>query len=151
MTETSEYRTWCKMLSRCYNENDAKFYRYGARGIRVCDRWRHSFENFFADMGTRPSLDHSIDRRDNDGNYSPDNCRWATRLEQAQNKSNNVLVVLDGEKITLGEAERRLGICVGSIKQHIKNHGRTHQDGINHYVRRRDAIRAVRSQLGAAP
>jgi hypothetical protein len=70
------------MLSRCYDPRNASYSAYGAKGVTVCDRWRDSFENFLADMGERPSLDHSIDRRGADGNYEPGNCRWLTRAEQ---------------------------------------------------------------------
>lgn len=80
-----EYRSWAMMLSRCRNKNFHRYRDYGARGIGVCKRWEQ-FENFLADMGPRPSLDHSIDRINNDGNYEPGNCRWATRKQQAANK-----------------------------------------------------------------
>jgi hypothetical protein len=82
----SEYRIWTLMRDRCRNPKNNRWDRYGGRGISVCERW-DSFEAFLADMGPRPSLKHSIDRKNNDGNYEPGNCRWATTTEQANNTS----------------------------------------------------------------
>jgi hypothetical protein len=78
------YQTWKSMIRRCYNSRHTAFRRYGGRGITVCDRWRNDFWAFAADMGERPS-NRSLDRIDNDGNYEPGNCRWATRSEQRLN------------------------------------------------------------------
>lgn len=80
-----EYQCWWNMLARCYNPKDEHYKWYGARGIQVCERWRTDFANFYEDMGPRPSSKHSIDRKKNDGNYEPRNCRWATATEQNNN------------------------------------------------------------------
>lgn len=80
-SNTPTYKVWSSMLGRCYDERNASYARYGALGITVCDRWRNSFENFLEDMGERPSMDHQIDRRNPNGNYGPENCRWLTRAE----------------------------------------------------------------------
>lgn len=85
LSPTTEYRIWSSMITRCENPKAVSYKWYGARGIKVCERW-HSFANFFADMGSRPSPRVTLDRIDNDGNYEPDNCRWATGKEQAQTR-----------------------------------------------------------------
>lgn len=90
LSKSPEYRSWSSMIARCENPKYHHYHRYGGRGITICDRWRDSFESFLADMGPRPSLSHSIDRYpDNDGNYEPGNCRWATPAEQRHNRSDS--------------------------------------------------------------
>lgn len=86
LSESPEYRAWWQMKQRCYNPRNERFHRYGGRGITVCPEWIRSFEAFFADMGKRPTRDHSIDRINNDAGYAPGNCRWATRSQQQRNK-----------------------------------------------------------------
>lgn len=83
------YRSWQAMKARCYDKNNEKYKDYGGRGIIVCDRWLNSFQNFLLDMGEKPSKNYSLDRKNNDGNYEPSNCKWSTMHEQASNKRTN--------------------------------------------------------------
>lgn len=85
LSKSPEYRAWLGIKQRCYNKNNRRYRDYGGRGIQICDSWMR-FEQFISDMGPRPSKDHSIDRIDNNGNYTPGNCQWATRSQQQRNK-----------------------------------------------------------------
>jgi len=110
MSRTPEHDTWAGIRHRCTNPKATNYENYGGRGIKVCDRWQ-VFENFFEDMGLRPSSKHSIDRIDPNGDYEPGNCRWATLSEQANNKRSNVLLELNGEMLTGAEFARRTGFA----------------------------------------
>lgn len=105
LSKTKEYEAWQQMKNRCLNGAAKDYAKYGGRGIRICDRWL-SFDLFIADMGRRPTDDHSIERCDNDGNYEPANCRWATWLEQQQNKQNTYFVTFRGTRMSFPDAWR---------------------------------------------
>jgi hypothetical protein len=105
------------MKERCTN---TAFKNYGGRGISVCQRWADSFEVFISDMGPRPSPKHSIDRIDNDGNYEPGNCRWATNLEQARNRRTNRVITLDGESLCLVDWAKRTGVDHRTISERLR-------------------------------
>ncbi|MBW4469305.1 MAG: hypothetical protein KME45_03475 [Stenomitos rutilans HA7619-LM2] len=122
--KTPEYRIWGQMIRRCDSPKDTRFEDYGGRGIKVCDRWR-KFENFIADMGLKPSSEHSIDRRDNDGDYCPENCYWATKKQQARNTRRNRFIEFNGERLTLAEWAERLGIAGSVIANRIDKFGWT--------------------------
>ncbi|HQV54297.1 MAG TPA: hypothetical protein PLX17_02230 [Chitinophagaceae bacterium] len=93
---TSEYNAWCNMKARCGRPNHPQYPDYGARGIFVCDRWISSFENFILDMGDKPSEKHTLERVDNDKEYSPENCKWDTRPNQNRNRRSNVYIEYNG-------------------------------------------------------
>lgn len=102
------YKCWTNMKSRCTNPKATGFHRYGGRGIKICDRWMESFENFLADMGEPPTPAHSIERKDNDGNYEPGNCIWADRLAQRLNNTCPTRwITINGERMILKEAVER--------------------------------------------
>lgn len=98
---TVEHNTWNRIQQRCTNSNAPDYPRYGGRGIQMCERWRNSFEAFYADMGARPGKGYSIERKENNGHYEPDNCRWATAKEQSNNRRNNHPVTHNGKTLTL--------------------------------------------------
>lgn len=108
-SNTPEYLIWSTMKSRCSNENVSSYHRYGGRGIKVCERWLNSFENFYEDMGPRPTNEHSIERRNGNKGYAPDNCYWATQMEQAQNRCSVRRFDYEGKSLTLTEIAQITG------------------------------------------
>lgn len=115
-----ERQIWNGMLGRCYNSRMKVYRFYGALGVRVCEQW-HNPEKFYSDMGDRPSKNHSLDRwPDKSGHYSPDNCRWATKIEQANNCKDNIVLNYNGESKTLPQWCRQLGLNLLNTRQRIK-------------------------------
>ena len=103
------YNVWKLMIARCCDHRRTNYPTYGGRGIKVCDRWRNSFEAFVADMGERPSPKHTVDRIDNNGDYTPQNCRWATIHQQARNRRSNRLGTLNGKTQSIAAWIEELG------------------------------------------
>src|SRR5215207_10373468 len=120
LSKGAEYKAWRDMRRRCSNPNVSSFKHYGGRGITVCPSWNESFEAFYADVGPRPSPDHSLDRwPDVNGNYEPGNVRWATRIEQVRNKRNNRLVHYAGREMSLTEACQLAGVSITTVQYRL--------------------------------
>lgn len=117
LIDQPEYRCWCAMRRRCLRPHDAAYKYYGARGITICDRWM-VYENFLKDMGKRP-VGKSIDRINNDGNYEPGNCRWATQLQQNQNSRSVKHITFRGETKTMREWSRDFGLCQATVSDRL--------------------------------
>lgn len=115
----SEYCAWCDARRRCYSPNNAGWKNYGGRGIQMCDRWRNDFDAFMEDMGRKPE-GTSLERKNNDGNYEPDNCIWATRAVQSRNKQTTVRLTFNGVTQTAAEWADQLGIARNLIFHRTK-------------------------------
>lgn len=115
-----EYAVWSAMIQRCTNPKDKGFKNYGARGIQVCPQWRASFHCFLEDMGSRPSNKHSIERVDNDGHYSPENCVWGTRFQQNRNRRNTVSLTINGRTQLTVDWARERNISQATIHKRLK-------------------------------
>lgn len=109
------YERWRAMIRRCYQKDHHGYKHYGARGIKVCDRWLNSFADFLTDIGPQPSKNHMLDRIDNNGNYEPCNIRWATFSEQNNNRRNNIIIEYKGRKMSANQWSRETGLHVTRI------------------------------------
>lgn len=118
LSQSSTYRTYKAMLQRCYDSKVPHYKRYGAKGIKVCDRWLDSFFNFLQDMGSRPE-NCTLDRIDNKGDYNPTNCRWATLKKQANNRAGNHIISAFGQKMTLTEWAEKMKINWFTLRKRI--------------------------------
>jgi len=119
LSDTREYSSWYSMKDRCLNTHSDKYSYYGGRGITICQEWVESFEQFYSDMGSRPE-GMSIERIDNDKGYYPENCKWATLAEQANNKRNNVILELDGLVQTVAQWANHLGISYNLLAYRLR-------------------------------
>lgn len=119
MTGTAEYCIWNAMLTRCNNEKSENYKNYGGRGIKVCERWR-TFANFIADMGHKPTPTHTLDRRDNNKGYSPDNCRWATRKEQSRNSRRCKYITFAGRTMVMLDWCELLGVPYYTVRGRMR-------------------------------
>lgn len=132
-SDTRLYGIWNSMIQRCTNPNVKAFKDYGGRGIRVCDKWLNSFEDFLADIGERPSLKHSLDRYpNNDGNYEPGNVRWATTQEQSRNKRDNHWLEYKGEIKIFKDWTIQFGLNRGNLFRMLKK--KTFEECMDYYL-----------------
>jgi len=112
MKNSSEYKSWQAMKSRCYNKNNKSYKNYGGRGITICERWRNSFEHFLEDMKPKPEpkRKYSIERINNDGNYEPKNCKWILRILESRNQRSNINITFNSKTQILADWSRELNI-----------------------------------------
>lgn len=122
MSKAPEYDIYIAMHQRCYNPKCKAYKNYGQAGIRVCDRW-HSFENFIADMGSRPSKKLTLERKTSKGDYCPDNCIWADRLTQNNNTSRNRKFTVGGEYLSVSQLARSHGLNVDTVFGRLRDNG----------------------------
>lgn len=139
---SSEYTTWQGMKRRCLDPNNKCYHRYGGRGIKVCERWMHSFENFLADMGERPFPKATLDRKKNNEDYSKSNCKWSTATEQAQNKSNTIYVDYKGKSMSVHEVALLVGISSNTICKRLRR-GWSLERALNQPIKRYVALQCV--------
>jgi len=123
MTRSREYNIWIRMKQRTTNPKYPEYNYYGGRGITMCPEWASSFEAFITDMGRSPTSDHSVDRIDVDGPYSPGNCRWATPLEQGEHRRDNLYISFNGETLHLAAWARKLKINYGTLRSRLQVYG----------------------------
>jgi hypothetical protein len=136
LSRTLEYSIWYGMIGRCQNPNHSNYSYYGGRGIKVCNRWRgdSGFQNFIDDLGPRPSDNHSIDRIDVNGDYCPENCRWATIAMQATNKRNSRYLEYNGKTQTVGQWAKEFGMAATTLKSRLLS-GRSVEDALTRPIR----------------
>lgn len=125
-----EYRVWHSAKFRCQSPSDPRWSRYGGRGIHMCPRWAEDFGAFIQDMGRRPSPKHTLGRIDNDGPYSPENCRWETYAQQARNRSISRNYAMDGRSQCLRDWAAESGLTLSKLRYHIEKRGRSLEETV---------------------
>lgn len=131
----AEYEAWRGIKQRCYNPNAANYSYYGGRGIKVCDEWLHDFIRFYKDLGPKPSKSHSVDRKDPNGDYCKDNCRWATPKEQSNNTRSNVRLTYKNETKTITQWAKDIGMSMNTLHSRVEA-GWTSERAITHPIRK---------------
>lgn len=126
---TKIYRIWCGMKNRCLNPNSKDYTRYGGRGISICSRWK-SFELFLEDMKEPPQGDYTIERIDNERNYTKSNCKWITRQQQATNRRDNIRITINGVTLVASEWDREQNFSIGTVSRRITRSGWSHEDAV---------------------
>lgn len=121
MSYSPEHKAWAAMKDRCYNPKYRWYHRYGGRGIKVCKRWLHSFKNFYTDIGRRPGPEYSVNRKNNDGDYTPTNAVWSTAQDQLNNRKGNRLITWNGQTKTLSEWSRSTGKLPSTLGNRLIN------------------------------
>lgn len=134
--KSKEYTAWKAIKARCTNPNNPRYKNYGARGIKRCERW-DSFENFLNDMGLAPSPHHSIERIDNDADYTPPNCKWATNKDQANNRTTNLKITLDHQTKTLKEWCEEFGLKYNTILLRVSKLGWAPEKALHNAIKAR--------------
>jgi len=129
MTNTPTFGSWQSIIARCERPSSISYQYYGAKGVTVCERWRHSFEAFLEDMGPRPN-GMSIDRINSTGNYEPGNCRWATITEQNNNKSDTRLITFNGKTMNMSAWAKEIGTSPSSLHSRIAYMGMSIEDAL---------------------
>ena len=128
------YQTWDGIKKRCYQKNSTGYKNYGARGIKMCNEWKESFWNFVKDMGEKPFKSFSIERLDNNKNYSKDNCTWASSKEQSENRRNNIYIVYKNETYTFYTLSKLLNLKHSTVYWRLKKSSLTPQEYFNKYI-----------------
>lgn len=144
---TKEYTAWKGMRQRCRNPKNPKYHRYGGRGITVCDEW-DLFENFLRDMGPAPGGEYSVDRKDNNGNYCKDNCRWATNKVQTNNSSRNRILTYGGIAMSVTQWAEKLKISTHTLNHRVTALGWTIEKAIEKAIGK-NGIWALRKKAAA--